>query len=178
MEAIDVSGAPAVSPSETPLHDQTTTSSGIVALVKDDSNRVVANWVIHVANTPAFRAWPSLGLAELQDSVPELIEAILATIRVAGPGRTDDSIANTVDVATNHGRKRGQAGFPIGALLSEFKALRQELCASLRRVTGDDPAWHDAALELETRLNTTIDIALIEAAEGWVDGVQPRTADE
>lgn len=152
-------------------------AAGIVSLIRDDSGRVVANWVIHVANTPAFRAWPHLSLAELQRSVPDLIEAILAAIRFGQGDRTSDAIARTVDVAAEHGCGRGRSGFPIGALLAEFKALREELCAALNRATGDDPGWYDAAREVEMRLNTTLDLVLIEAAEGWVAGAHPQTDD-
>lgn len=178
MEALDTDDLPAGEAVKLPLDDRTTQAAGIVTLLRDDSNRVLGNWVIHVANTPAFRAWRNLGLAELQDSVPELIEAILAAIRVTASDRTSESVAQAIDVAAGHGRARGQAGFPIAALLAEFKALREELGAALHRAAGDDPAWHEATRELETRLNTTLDLALIEAAEGWVEGAFPPTADQ
>lgn len=160
------------------LDNRTTQTAGIVALLRDDSNRVLGNWVIHVANTPAFRAWRNLGLAELQDSVPELIEAILTAIRATAADHASEPVIQAIEVAASHGLARGQSGFPIAALLAEFKALREELGAALHRAAGDDPAWHEATRELEARLNTTLDLALIEAAEGWVKGAFPRTADQ
>ena len=169
MDAIDTSDVAAVEP--------LSRTRGIVELVQDDADRVVANWVIHVANTPAFRAWPTLGLAALQRSVPDLIDAVLAAIRVIEPDRISEWSARVVELATEHGRERGHAGFPIGALLAEFKALRAELCAALYRATGDDSAQREAAHTLGIRLNTTLDVALIQAAEGWVDGARSRTAE-
>lgn len=178
MDALDISDQ---SSGEAPgvfRDDRTVQAAGIIALLRDDSGRVLGNWVIHVANTPAFRAWPNLGLAELQNSVPDLIETVLAAIRVTTNDRTSEMIGHARDVAVDHGRERGRSGFPISALLAEFKALREELGAALRRVAGDDPAWYEAARELETRLHTTLDITMIEAAEGWVEGAYPRTADQ
>ena len=37
--------------------------------------RIIANWALRVANLPAFRAVPDLGLAQLQDAIPDLLAA-------------------------------------------------------------------------------------------------------
>ncbi len=145
--------------------------ASIIELLRGDLDRVVANWVLRVANMPAFRAWPDLGLDQLKDAVPDLIDATMIVMSMTNPERDPEPLARAVEIAAEHGRKRGRDGFPIGALLAEFQALREELRSALPRVAGDDLARYDVARKLEGQLIQTVDAALIEAAEAWVDEV-------
>lgn len=141
----------------------------VITLLRGDSDHIVANWVLRVANMPAFRAWPELGLDQLKDTIPDLIDAMLTIVSADDPERDPEALARVVEIAAEHGRERARNGFPIGAVLAEYQALREEMHIVLRRIADEDLAWQGGARELERRVNHVIDAGLIDAAEAWVD---------
>ncbi|HEV2107295.1 MAG TPA: RsbRD N-terminal domain-containing protein [Thermomicrobiales bacterium] len=156
------------------LSDPARRVASIIELLRGDADRIVANWVLRVANMPAFRAWPDLGLDQLKDAVPDLIDATMTAMSTTEPERDLEPRARAVEIAAELGRGRGRDGFPIGAVLAEFQTLREELRSALSRVVGDDPARYDVARNLEEQLIQTVDAAVIEAAEAWVDEAMNR----
>jgi hypothetical protein len=147
------------------MGDPASQIGSVITFLRDDTDRIVANWVIRVANMPAFRAWPELGLDKLKDTIPDLIDAMLTIVSVDDP----EALARVVEIAAEHGRERARNGFPIGAVLAEYQALREELHTVLHRIADEDLAWQEGSRELERRVNHVIDAALIDAAEAWVD---------
>ncbi|MEJ7763718.1 MAG: hypothetical protein WKF80_13070 [Thermomicrobiales bacterium] len=146
----------------------------VIDQLQADSARMVANWVLQVANMPAFRAWPDLSLTKLQESIPALLGATLLAMRSPDPSRDPEPQARAIEVAERHGRARADDAFPIGVLLAEFQAMRAELRLAILRIADAEPGMVEVARELEGRLTQTLDAAIIAAAEGWVD----RTASE
>lgn len=151
------------------MGDPASQIGNVITFLRDDSDRIVANWVIRVANMPAFRAWPELGLDELKDTIPDLIDATLTIVSVDDPERDPEALARVVEIAAEHGRERARNGFPIGAVVAEYQALREELHIVLHRIADEDLAWREGSRELERRVNHVIDAGLIDAAEAWVD---------
>jgi hypothetical protein len=140
----------------------------LVAYLQAESARIIANWVLRVANLPAFRAVPELALAELQDGVPDLVAAALDALLTPDPDVDLEPLARVTELARRHGRTRATEGFPIGVTLAGFQALRAEIGAAMARAADAEPALADARRELRDRLDHTLDSALIHAAEAWV----------
>jgi len=141
----------------------------VIDQLRDDAARLIANWVLRVANMPAFRAWPDLSLVELQESVPALLNATLLAMRSPDPSRDPEPVSRAIEAAERHGQARADDAFPIGVLIAEFQALRAELRTAILRITEGAPEMVDVARELEGRLIQTFDAATIAAAEGWAE---------
>ena len=144
----------------------------VIDQLQADSSRMIANWVLRVANMPAFRAWPDLSLVELQESIPALLNATLIAMRSPDPSRDPEPETRAIEVAERHGQARAGDAFPIGVLLAEFQAIGAELRLAILRISNGDPEMVEVARELEGRLTRTLDVATIAAAEGWVDRTQ------
>ena len=141
----------------------------VIDQLQAESTRMVTNWVLRVANMPAFRAWPDLSLTKLQESIPALLGATLLAMRSPDPSRDPEPQARAIEAGERHGHARADDIFPIGVLLAEFQAMRSELRLGILRITEGDPDMVEVARELEDRLTQTLDAAMIAAAEGWVD---------
>lgn len=138
------------------------------ALLRDQAFRIMANWSLRVANLPAFRAVPDLSLHQLQDTIPEILDAALVAIATSDPTVDPESLQRAVDLAAVHGCKRAEEGFAIGDLLAEFQQLRVEVWAALWRVIEGDAQLFDTFRALQERLSHTFDSLMIAAAESWV----------
>ena len=135
--------------------------------IRADSERTLANWAVRVADLPAFRAVPALDLAGLQDGVPALMATVLDAALLGDPAVDPDPRGRVAAAAAEHGRVRGAADFPIGALLAEYQALRAEIRAATERVARADAALGEAARDLQGHLGAVLDAAVIHAAEAW-----------
>lgn len=138
------------------------------AMLRDQASRIAANWVLRVANLPAFRALPDLTLSQLQDTIPEILDAALVAIATSDPSVDPEPLQRALDLAAEHGRKRADEGFAIGDVLAEFQQLRTEVWAALWRVLEGDELLSDSLRELQGRLSHTFDSLMIVAAESWV----------
>ena len=145
----------------------------VVVALRAESPRVIANWVLRVANLPAFRAIPNLHLADIQDVIPEVVTAVLAATAIADPSVDPEPVAYASEVAERHGRSRADAGFGLRVVLVEFQQLRAELGAAVHRVVDEDPALATIMHDLTDRLNYTLDTVLIAAADAWLDARAP-----
>lgn len=154
---------------------QPSTVGHVVARLQTDAGRIIANWVLRVANLPAFRAVPGLALAQLQDGVPDLLEATLDALLSPDAAVDPEPLARVTDVAASHGRTRAAEGFPIGVMLAEFQELRAEVGTAIARLAEADAPLVEAPRELQGRLDHTLDSALIHAAEAWVAAAHPAT---
>ncbi len=137
------------------------------AMLRDQASRIVANWVLRVANLPAFRALPGLTLSQLQDTIPEILDAALVAIATSDPSVDPEPLQRALDLAVVHGSKRANEGFAIGDVLAEFQQLRTEVWAALWRVLEGDELLSDSLRELQGRLSHTFDSLMIVAAESW-----------
>jgi hypothetical protein len=137
-------------------------------LLRDQAARIMANWALRVANLPAFRAMPDLSLSQLQDTMPEILDAALVAIATSDPTVDPEPLQRAVDLAAMHGRKRAEDSFSIGDLLAEFQQLRVEAWAALWRVIEEDAQLFDTLRALQERLSHTLDSLMIAAAESWV----------
>lgn len=136
--------------------------------MRDQSGRILANWSMRVTTIPEFRATPDINLAQLQEGMPELLEAALAAIAASDPA-IDSAVQTRADeLATAHGRRRASEGFSIGVLIAELQELRAELWAAILRIVEIDPALSDVLITIQERLGRTFDPLIVEAAEAWV----------
>jgi hypothetical protein len=140
-----------------------------VGLLRAQSSRIVANWVLRAANLPAFRATPNLALDNLQDAVPSLLDAALSAIAYADPTMDPEPLGDALELAEAHGRKRADEGFGIGVLLAEYQHLRMEVWTALWRIVDADPVLAAVPRELQSRLSSSFDSLAAAAAEAWVD---------
>jgi hypothetical protein len=137
--------------------------------LQEQASRILANWALRVSTFPVFRATPDINLAQLQDGMPELLDAVLAAIASQEPALDPDAQYRIAELASAHGRKRATDGFSIGVLISELSELRAELWAAILRITEDDLALAGTPLLLQERLSGTFDPLIVDAAEAWVE---------
>jgi hypothetical protein len=145
------------------------TPARVAGLLRGQSSRIVANWVLRAANLPAFRAMPNLALNRLQDAIPALLEASLTAIAYSDPTMDPEPLGRALELAEEHGRTRADEGFGIGVLLAEYQHLRMEVWNALWRIVDADPALADVPRELQARLSSTFDSLAAAAAEAWVE---------
>lgn len=146
-----------------------TTPMRAAALLRGQTSRIIANWVLRAANLPAFRAVPNLALDQLQDAIPALLDAALTAIGSSDPTMDPEPLARAVELAEDHGRKRAEEGFGIGVLLSEYQHLRMEVWTAMWRVVAPNLEPEMVPRELQIRVNSTFDSLAAAAAEAWVD---------
>ena len=137
--------------------------------LQEQSSRILANWALRVSTFPVFRATPDINLAQLQEGVPDLLDAVLAAVATADQALDPDTQSRIAELATEHGRKRATDGFSIGVLISELNELRAELWAAILRIIEDDLSLTGTPLLLQERLRGTFDPLIVDAAEAWVE---------
>lgn len=163
-----------------PLIAATPTPMGrLVTTLQESAPRLVANWALRVANLPAFRATPDLNLAELRDTMPEVLDAALRAMADVGTVPDPDTAARACDAAAAHGAARARAGFGIGALLHEYHQLRAEVWSAIWRLVDQDPDLEPAVRAAQPRVSQTFSAVTVAAAEAWADTwiEQQRTRD-
>jgi hypothetical protein len=136
--------------------------------IQEQSSRILANWSLRVSTIPEFRATPDINLAQLQEGMPELLDAAIAAIAASDPTLDPAIQARTDDLATAHGQRRATDGFSIGVLIAELQQLHAELWAAILRVVETDPALSEVPATMQDRLARTFDPLIVEAAEAWV----------
>ena len=139
----------------------------IVAQVWEQKSRIIANWLLRVANLPAFRAMPDLRLEDVQRHIPEVLDGALTAIATSDPTLDPEPLARATNLASAHGRARLSDDFSVGDVLAEFHALRREVGSALWRVVDGDSGSIAILREIDTRLSTTFDAIAIAAAEAW-----------
>jgi hypothetical protein len=144
----------------------------ILAGLREQQARILANWAVRVSTLPVFRAAPSLGLDELQRDMPELLDAALAAVEVSERDVDDRPLERARAVAAVHGLDRRRGGFSIALVLEEIHALRQEVWAALWRMMERAPSLLGALRDVERRISETFDSLSIAAAEAWANATQ------
>jgi hypothetical protein len=109
----------------------------VQAALRADVGRVLANWVLRIANLPVYRARPDLALDQLMDGLPRLVHAVLHAIATPDPALDPDPATHAAETAAEHARRRAAAGFPAGAVLAELRELHVELLAQLWRIVDE-----------------------------------------
>ncbi|MCC6790995.1 MAG: RsbRD N-terminal domain-containing protein [Thermomicrobiales bacterium] len=140
----------------------------VVAEVRRQKSRIIANWALRVANLPAFRAMPNLALDEVQRHIPLVLDGALTAIATSDQTMDPEPLARASDLASAHGRARLQDEFGIGDVLAEFHALRREVWSALWRVVEGEGESIGLLRELDRRLSETFDAIAVAAAEAWV----------
>jgi hypothetical protein len=150
------------------VDDTSRAAPRVVAEVRRQKNRIVANWALRVANMPAFRAMPSLRLDDVQRHIPLLLDGALTALATSDPTMDPEPLARASELASAHGRARLDDEFGIGDLLAEFQALRREVWSAIWRVVERNGESMGLLRELDRRLSETFDAITISAAEAWV----------
>jgi hypothetical protein len=146
-----------------------TPEARVAHALREQSSRILANWAVRVSTFPTFRATPDINLAQLQEGLPELLDALLAALATPDPALDPILQSRIADLAAEQGRKRATDGFSIGVLISELTELRAELWAAILRITDDDPSLAGTPLLLQERLRGAFDPLIVDAAEAWVE---------
>ena len=142
------------------------TTIRLAGSLRDESVRILANWSMRVATLPVFRALPEIALDELQQDIPQLLDAIMQAVSVS-PYELDLAPRDETEAAADaHGRNRAGV-IPVDALLAEFQALQREVRNALWRISPNV----DVTLvhELDDRLNEVFEAAERRAVAAWVD---------
>lgn len=137
----------------------------LAGLIRDDSARILANWSMRIATLPVFRALPDLALDELQQDMPELLDAILMAVSVSPYELDEAPIEDAARKAAAHGAKRA-GSFPIDVVLSEIQMLQREVRNALWRFSNGTAVAN--VHELDERLNEVFDVAARSGAAAWV----------
>jgi hypothetical protein len=141
----------------------------VTMALQDQASRVLSNWSLRVSTFPALRATPDLNLAQLQDGMPDLLQAILSAVATPDPVLEVDTQSRLATLAAEHGRRLARQAFSIGVMIAELNALRAELWAAILRITADDPVLAATPLVLEERLSGTFGPVMVDAAEAWFE---------
>ena len=150
-----------------PIGDISTTVTPIrlAGLIRDDSVRILANWSLKIATLPIFRALPDLALGELQEDMPDLLDAVLKAVSVS-PHELDPAPMEVVaQQADAHGVKRADT-FPVDVVLSEIQVLQREVRNAIWRNADDIPVQD--VHEFDERLNDIFEIAERSVVAAWV----------
>ena len=137
----------------------------LAGLIREDSVRILANWSMRIANLPVFRALPELALDELQEDMPDLLDAIMRAVSVSPYELDPAPIEDAVRQAGTHGAKRA-GSVPIDVVLCEIQALQREVRNAIWRNSQDVP--HGVVHELDERLNDVFEAAERSVASTWV----------
>jgi hypothetical protein len=141
----------------------------VAALLREQTGRIIANWVVRIANMPAFRAMPTLALDQLQDAIPELLDAVLFAIASSDPTMDAEPLDRALHLADEHGRRRARQNLAIGVVLAEYQQLRAEVWLALWREVDANPELADAPRMIQSRLNFAFGGLDVAAAEGWAE---------
>ncbi len=134
----------------------------------------LSDWVLRVANLPAFRADPELDLDRLRGEISPLFDAIVEAILVHDPLFDDEPGTRIHQAASRHGDQRQQMGIPIGTLLTELHELRRVIVRSMA-AWAETSDGQPALVPLQLRLEQAIDAATIGAATAWASALSDGT---
>jgi hypothetical protein len=144
---------------------ETVTAIRLAGLIREDSVRILANWSLKIATLPIFRALPELALGELQEDMPDLLDALLKAVSIS-PHELDPAPMEEVGSrADAHGAKRAGA-FPIDVVLSEIQVLQREVRNAIWRNAQEVPV--QVAHDFDERLNDAFEIAERSVVAAWV----------
>jgi hypothetical protein len=141
------------------------------AALRAEAGRLLANWIVRIANLPVYRARPDLRLDQLMDGLPGVVHAVLQAIATPDPGVEPEPGSRAAEVAAAHARRRAQVGFPVGAVLAELRELHAEVLAQLWRLVDEQAPVADESVTpraLIDRLAIAVGELQIAAAEAWV----------
>ena len=162
---LDPAPGPIVDPSLSPV-------ARVTRRLGAEAPRIIANWALRVANLPAFRAVPDLGLDRLQDAVPELLADSLTAIATPDPDLDLEPFARAAEAARQHAQTRARDGFGIDVVLAELQQLRAEIAAAAWRIADDEPSLESLPREVLERVYRVTDSVILAAAQAWV-GARP-----
>jgi hypothetical protein len=143
--------------------------AAIVPRLKEQSSRILANWVVRTANLPEFRATPGIELRRLEDRVPAVLDAVFTALASSGRSVDPVLIGEATRLAREHGQARAAEQFEAGVVLAEYQQLRDEVWRALWRLVDAEPQLSAAPRRLQARLDLLFDSLSIHAIEGWVD---------
>lgn len=137
----------------------------LAAALTDDCSRILINWSMRLATLPVVRAQPELALDDLQQHVPELLDAILHMLTLAPYEIETAPLEQAASLARSHGASRAVI-FPIDAVLAEMQMLHREVRTAIWRHV--DGIRTDAVHEVAEHLSDVFDQMTQEAATGWL----------
>jgi hypothetical protein len=145
---------------------QITGGARLAAALSEDCSRILINWSMRLATLPIVRAQPELALDDLQQEMPELLDAILHTLTLV-PFEIEGAPLETASLlARSHGASRSVI-FPIDAVLAEIQMLHREVRNAIwRHVEGLSA---DTIHEVAEHLSDVFDRVAQEAASGWLE---------
>jgi signal transduction histidine kinase len=139
--------------------------------IRDNVDRIVDEWETFARTLQP--SWGAMSKEELRDHSREMLMAVandMETGETEGERKAKSkgmaSAAEAPESAASvHGALRHLAGFDLGQLVAEFRAMRASVLALWAR--SDDVKSGEAAIEEITRFNEGIDMALAESVERY-----------
>jgi hypothetical protein len=143
----------------------------LAGMLHDESARILTNWSMRITTLPVFRAVPELALDDLQQNMPELLDAILMAVSLSPYEYDQTPLDAAASRATAHGEMRA-TGFPVEVVLCEVQALQREVRNAIWRLAEGTPI--PVIHELDDRLNEVFELVERSSVTGWVQ----RTFDQ
>lgn len=147
--------------------------SGLADFIEEHAETIVEQ-SIEFAKT--IEVGTDLTQAELRDHMPQIIEAIVADLRIPQTRRQEimksegraPTDTGPRSAAGTHGIQRVHDGYTISSIVAEYRALR----SSVLRLWTDAPESHAATAREVTRFNEAIDQAITESVSHYADEVE------
>ena len=142
----------------------------LAEFIKVNTGTILAEWVTFAAGSG--KAGEAMDLDALRDHAAEMLCTIVIDLETTqsdaeeaekSKGRAPTEIAGLLTAAEIHGAGRAEAGFTLGEMVSEYRALRASVIRlwteASGTLTGED-------LSDLTRFNEAIDQATAESITG------------
>jgi CheY-like chemotaxis protein len=102
-------------------------------ILTDHSRDIMLRWLTSMKLIEPWKSRPEMSVADLLDSVPLLIDALVAALHFEDPADFFNQHANAVQQITKHARDRRSQGLPLPAVRREYSLLRDEVWSTIGR---------------------------------------------
>ncbi|MEP7062760.1 MAG: sensor histidine kinase [Betaproteobacteria bacterium] len=117
---------------------------------------IMQAWRQAVARDPEMNTGASLPRAQLNDHIPQLLEAFGAKLRTLGGNKADTPDDGHKDDGAAHGLQRWQQGYDLRAVTREWGRLELCMADELERYAANRPGTEAAAMATARRAWTEV----------------------
>jgi CheY-like chemotaxis protein len=133
------------------------------------SREALFRWVQRLRAQPPWSERKDLGMGKVLDSVPVLVEAVVAAMRYGNPQEFFARHPDADERVGEHARVRRQQGFGLEDLIREYAILRDELLGTLWSHLPEQVARREAQA-LAQVFNATLDKIIETTALAYLGG--------
>jgi CheY-like chemotaxis protein len=138
-------------------------------ILAEHSREALFRWVQRLQLESPWKGRRDLGLRELLDSVPILVEALTAGLRHGDPHEFFERNPDLIDRVRSHALTRRGQGIPLAAVVREYTLLRREIWRLFRRYLPEQLATEDV-LVLEEAANLSLDRIIEATIPAYLEG--------